>query len=118
MNFSENYELHEIILIALFVVFLGINVVDYLSTIAGLARGLVETNWLVLQLISKIGEVPALILDKGMFTALIAGTIWLALKESPESFLDDDAMIVALIFLNAIGFGVLSNNFSYLGWAL
>jgi hypothetical protein len=93
-------------------------VVDYLSTVAGLAQGLVETNWLVLQLMSKIGEVPALILVKGAFTLLIGGTIWLAMRESPEFFLDDDAMILALIFLNIIGFGVLSNNFSYLGWTI
>jgi hypothetical protein len=90
--------------------------VDYLTTIVGLARGLIETNWLINQLIPRIGEIPSLILVKAVFSLLIGGTIWLSLKESPRSFIDDDVMIVSLIFLNAFGFAVLSNNFSYLGW--
>lgn len=118
MDFDSDYKLHEIVLISLFVLLLGINVLDYLSTVIGLARGFVETNWLVLQLMPRIGEVPSLLLVKGLFTTLIGGTIWLALRETPESFIDDDAMIAALIFLNVVGFFVLSNNFSYLNWKL
>jgi hypothetical protein len=118
LDYSLDYEIHEIILVALFLLFLGINIVDYLSTIIGLARGFIETNWLVNQLTPRISEIPSLILVKASFSLLIGGTIWLALKESPRSFIDDDAMIVSLIFLNVIGFFTLSNNFSYLGWRI
>ena len=103
-------------MLILFVIFFTINILDYISTIVGLAQGLIELNWLAVILMQKIGEVPALLAIKAAFTALIGVTIWAVLKKTPFSFFDDDVLIAGLLFLNVFGTLVLSNNFSYIGW--
>ena len=112
----ESKEWHEVVLILLFIVFFAINLLDYVSTVVGLARGLVELNWLAVILMQRIGEVLALLIIKVAFTALIGFTIWAVLKKTPFSFLDDDMLIIGLLLLNVFGALVLSNNFSYIGW--
>ena len=113
----DSYEAHEIALIGLFVVFFALNILDAFSTFVGIFyRGFVELNPIGSYLIAMIGVVPAMLALKSFFLAIIGATIYFVLKETPFSFLDDDILTGGLIFLNALGFLVLSNNFGLLGW--
>ena len=105
-------------LILLFIVFFAINLLDYVSTIVALAHGAVEMNWFAVALMKYIGEFAAFVAIKVFFTALIGITIWIVIRRTPFTFLDDDVMIAGLFLLNLVGFLVLSNNFSVLGWKL
>jgi|SRR5579875_2813861 len=108
-------EAHEIALISLFGILFVVNIIDYASTVAGLARGLIEINPLARFLMSYIGEIPAFVALKGIFTAVIGVTIYVVVKETPSSFFDDDMLLLGMTILNIVGFLVLSNNLSYLG---
>ncbi len=113
----DDYEAHEIVLIALFAVFFILNVLDAFSTFVGIFyHGFLELNPIGAYLISKIGIIWAMVLLKSFFLAIIGITIWLGLRETPFSFLDADILPGGLVLLNALGFFVLSNNFGLLGW--
>lgn len=111
----NDYEAHEIALIGLFFIFFVINIIDVFSTLVGLSNGLIELNWLAVMLMQKIGILPALVLLKAFFLAIIGATTWAVLRVDPSDFLDDNFMIGGLLLLNVFGFFVLSNNLSYLG---
>ena len=113
----DSYEAHEIALIGLFAVFFALNILDAFSTFVGIFyHGFIELNPVGAYLIAKIGVIPAMLALKSFFLAIIGATIYFVLKETPFSFLDDDILTGGLVFLNALGFFVLSNNFGLLGW--
>lgn len=116
MNRSKEW--HEVVLFVLFVLFFAINLLDYVSTVVGLAAGKTETNWFALLVIGYIGEFPALVLIKILFTGLIGFTLWVVIEKTPKTSTDDDLLIGGLLVLNVIGFFVLANNFAVLGWNL
>jgi uncharacterized membrane protein len=108
---------HELALFVLFVVFLILNILDVFSTLVGIAmHGFIELNPVGAYLISKIGLLPAMIVQKSLFISLIGASIALVVKETPSSFLDDDVLLGGMAFLNVLGLFVLSNNFGLLGW--
>lgn len=113
----DSYEKHEIVLIGLFLVFFALNILDAFSTFVGIFYyGFIELNPIGAFLIAKTGLLLAMIVLKSSFLAIIGVTIYFVLKETPFSFLDDDILTAGLVFLNALGFFVLSNNFGLLGW--
>jgi len=113
----DDYQAHEVALIALFAVFFALNILDILSTFLGIFyHGFIELNPIGAYAISQVGLVPALLLLKSFFLVIMGITIVVVLKETPFSFLDDDVLLGGLAFLNALGFFVLSNNFGLLGW--
>ncbi|MDG7000807.1 MAG: hypothetical protein JRN15_17070 [Nitrososphaerota archaeon] len=117
MDFQTDYEVHEIALIAFFFVFLNLNILDVFSTVVGIAlHGFVELNPVGSYFISRVGLLPAMLVLKSLFLSLISASIYLVLKETPSSFLDDDVLLGGMTFLNVLGLFVLSNNFGLLGW--
>ncbi len=117
MNFQESYEIHEIILIALFFIFLILNILDVFSTVVGIAvHGFIELNPFGAYLIAKIGLIPAMLVLKTIYLVLIGGSIYLVLRETPGSFLDDNILVGGMTLINILGLFVLSNNFGLLGW--
>lgn len=115
MLFDKKFR--EVTLVSLFVLFLGINLLDYVSTVVGLAEGKHEANWFAVWAMGIIGEIPALILIKIMFTVVIGITIWFVFERT-KTILDDELLMAGLVALNVIGFFVLSSNFANLGWNL
>jgi uncharacterized membrane protein len=117
MDFSEDYAIHEIVLVALFFAFLVLNILDVFSTLVGIAlHGFVELNPFGAYLIEKMGLLPAMITLKTIYLLLIGASIFLVLRETTSSFLDDNILVGGMALINLLGLLVLSNNFGILGW--
>jgi uncharacterized membrane protein len=117
LDFQTDYEVHEILLIALFFIFLILNILDVFSTVVGIAvHGFVELNPFGAYLILKMGLIPAMLVLKTIYLVLIGGSIYLVLRETPGSFLDDNILVGGMALINILGLFVLSNNFGLLGW--
>ena len=108
---------HEIALVVGFVVFLILNILDALSTFVGVFYyRFVELNPIGAYVIARIGVLDAMILLKSIILGIIGVTVYAVFRETPDDFFDDDIMFGGLLFLNVLGFFVLSNNFGLLGW--
>ena len=110
----------RVVLGVTFGVFLALQAYDVLSTYIALTQAVAgmnnisESNLIAVWLIDRIGLIPAMLLLKGVSIGIILAALIIVDRCTPNSILDDESALIALLFVTAFGVFVLSNNFNVL----
>lgn len=101
-------------LLASFMILIGIDILDVVSTIAAMHLGLLEENPVAAWVFFNFGLIDGIILLKGASLVLVAIVLWYVVSRGRD-VLDDEAALGAMVVVLFMGVLVLSNNFSLLG---